>query len=163
MLNPYKAHRLYQIKLEWKDAEPIQFSDNFALVSFDLSEVLLKESCINSYLTGNFSCLEGYFVLERNIGYYLFHCFIPSILCVIISWIAFWIKLDNAPARVTLGIATFLTITQQTQTFNSGLPKVSYIKAIDIWMCTCNFFVFASLLEYCAAQVFIQLLSQLQH
>ena len=109
-------------------------------------------------MTGNFSCVSVYFTLKRNTGYYFLHCFIPSLLCVCISWLSFWIKLDIAPARVTFGIATFLTICEQTQMFNSGLPKVSYIKAIDVWMITCDIFVFATLLEYCAAQVNIYIL-----
>ena len=115
-----------------------------------------KEYCQQTYTTGNFSCLNVYFTIDRNSGYYILHCFIPSFLCVVISWLSFWIKLDIAPARVTFGIATFLTICEQTQSFNSGLPKVSYIKAIDIWMITCDVFVFATLLEYCLAQVYTE-------
>ena len=62
-------------------------------------------------------------------------------------------KVELAPARVTLGIATFFTVASQTQTFNQGLPKVPYVKAIDVWMVTCNVFVFGALVEYCVAQV----------
>ena len=61
-------------------------------------------------------------------------------------------KLDSAPARVTCGILTFLAISAWTQAFNAELPKVSYIKAIDVWMVTCNLFVFLSLMEYAFAQ-----------
>ena len=113
--------------------------------------------------------------------------FIPSTLCVIVSWTSFWIKekvsdvrsapiftesilfvrlgpiiepgivenlqkLDSAPARVTCGILTFLAISAWTQAFNAELPKVSYIKAIDVWTVTCNLFVFLSLMEYAFAQ-----------
>ena len=147
------AYRAYQIKLAWHQPKPIQYSEYLALASFEIGGNMIRPKCEHSYLTGNFSCLEGLFLLNRNIGYYMFHCYIPSLLCVAISWLSFWVKLEIAPARVTLGIATFFTISQQTQTFNQGLPKVSYIKAIDIWMMTCNLFVFATLLEYCIAQV----------
>ena len=41
---------------------------------------------------GNFSCLEGFLVLRRRISYYFIHMFIPSTLCVIVSWTSFWIK-----------------------------------------------------------------------
>ena len=53
------------------------------------------------------------------------------------------------------GILTFLAISSQTQSFNAELPKVSYIKAIDVWMFVCNLFVFLSLMEYAFAQVFV--------
>lgn len=31
-------------------------------------------------------------------------------MCVLISWMGFWIKLTIAPARVALGITTFLAV-----------------------------------------------------
>ena len=61
-------------------------------------------------------------------------------------------KLESAPARVTCGILTFLAISAWTQAFNAELPKVSYIKAIDVWTVSCNLFVFLSLMEYAFAQ-----------
>jgi len=83
-------------------------------------------------------------------GYYLIQLYVPSLLIVVLSWVSFWINIEAAPARTALGITTVLTITTQTSGASSSLPKVSYIKAIDIWMSFCMLFVFAALLEYAA-------------
>nr|XP_057947642.1 glycine receptor subunit alpha-3 isoform X3 [Doryrhamphus excisus] len=53
-------------------------------------------------------------------------------------------------ARVALGITTVLTMTTQSSGSRTSLPKVSYVKAIDIWMAVCLLFVFSALLEYAA-------------
>ena len=76
--------------------------------------------------------------------------YVPSLLIVVLSWVSFWINIEAAPARTALGITTVLTITTQTSGASSSLPKVSYIKAIDIWMSFCMLFVFIALLEYAA-------------
>ncbi|XP_006770806.2 PREDICTED: glycine receptor subunit alpha-3 [Myotis davidii] len=100
--------------------------------------------------SGKFTCIEVRFHLERQMGYYLIQMYIPSLLIVILSWVSFWINMDAAPARVALGITTVLTMTTQSSGSRASLPKVSYVKAIDIWMAVCLLFVFAALLEYAA-------------
>uniref|UniRef100_A0A8B9JAR3 Glycine receptor, alpha 3 n=1 Tax=Astyanax mexicanus TaxID=7994 RepID=A0A8B9JAR3_ASTMX len=99
---------------------------------------------------GKFTCIEVRFHLERQMGYYLIQMYIPSLLIVILSWVSFWINMDAAPARVALGITTVLTMTTQSSGSRTSLPKVSYVKAIDIWMAVCLLFVFSALLEYAA-------------
>ncbi|KGL96671.1 Glycine receptor subunit alpha-4, partial [Charadrius vociferus] len=103
-----------------------------------------------SFPAGKFTCIEVKFHLERQMGYYLIQMYIPSLLIVILSWVSFWINMDAAPARVGLGITTVLTMTTQSAGSRASLPKVSYVKAIDIWMAVCLVFVFAALLEYAA-------------
>ena len=56
--------------------------------------------------------------------------------------------------RVTLGITTFLAVNTLGQTFQRGMPKVSYIKAIDVWMISCSTFVFLAIFEFAVAQVY---------
>ncbi len=79
-------------------------------------------------------------------GYYLIQIYIPSSLIVIISWVSFWLNRGATPARVSLGVTTVLTMTTLIGTTNAALPKISYIKSIDIYLGACFFMVFASLL-----------------
>uniref|UniRef100_A0A1I8IZM3 Neur_chan_memb domain-containing protein n=1 Tax=Macrostomum lignano TaxID=282301 RepID=A0A1I8IZM3_9PLAT len=69
-----------------------------------------------------------------------FQIYIPTILIVILSWFSFWLNIDSVPGRASSA--------------KSSLPKVSYIKAIDVWMSVCLGFVFASLLEFAIVNVY---------
>lgn len=84
----------------------------------------------------------------RSMGYYLIQIYIPSSLIVIISWVSFWLNRNATPARVALGVTTVLTMTTLMSSTNAALPKISYVKSIDIFLGTCFVMVFASLLEY---------------
>ncbi|XP_064374502.1 glycine receptor subunit alpha-4-like isoform X2 [Dromaius novaehollandiae] len=108
------------------------------------------QTCAMQLESCRFTCIEVRFHLERQMGYYLIQMYIPSLLIVILSWVSFWINMEAAPARVGLGITTVLTMTTQSAGSRASLPKVSYVKAIDIWMAVCLLFVFAALLEYAA-------------
>lgn len=103
--------------------------------------------------TGAFPCLEIRFVLRRDIGYFLIQVYVPSVLIVILSWVSFWINVEASPARVSLGLLTVLTTTTMSGGARASLPRVSYIKALDVWMIVCLVFVFASLIEYAVVNV----------
>lgn len=93
------------------------------------------------------------FVLHRDIGFFIIQVYVPSMLIVILSWVSFWINIDASPARVSLGLLTVLTTTTMSGGARESLPRVSYIKAIDVWMIMCLVFVFASLIEYAVVNV----------
>ena len=97
---------------------------------------------------GNYSRLICEIQFARSMGYYLIQIYIPASLIVIISWVSFWLHRNATPARVSLGVTTVLTMTTLMSSTNSALPKISYIKSIDVYLGTCFVMVFASLLEY---------------
>ncbi|XP_036423628.1 glycine receptor, alpha 4a [Colossoma macropomum] len=144
------GYTMNEMVFEWLSEGLVQVADDLMLPQFVLKEEKDLGYCTKYYNTGKFTCIEARFHLKRQMGYYLIQMYIPSLLIVILSWISFWINMDAAPARVGLGITTVLTMTTQSSGSRASLPKVSYVKAIDIWMAICLLFVFAALLEYAA-------------
>ncbi|XP_071668932.1 glycine receptor subunit alpha-2 isoform X4 [Patagioenas fasciata] len=144
------GYTMNDLIFEWLSDGPVQVAEGLTLPQFILKEDKELGYCTKHYNTGKFTCIEVKFHLERQMGYYLIQMYIPSLLIVILSWVSFWINMDAAPARVALGITTVLTMTTQSSGSRASLPKVSYVKAIDIWMAVCLLFVFAALLEYAA-------------
>ncbi|KAK6102706.1 cation transporter family protein [Brugia pahangi] len=100
--------------------------------------------------SGNYSRLTCAFLFKRNIGFYIIQVYLPSILIVVISWVSFWLNRDATPARVALSVLTILTMTTLTATTNASMPKVSYVKSIDIFLGVSFVMVFSSLLEFAA-------------
>ncbi|XP_008114540.1 glycine receptor subunit alpha-1 isoform X2 [Anolis sagrei] len=144
------GYTMNDLIFKWQKANAVQIAEGLTLPQFILKEEKDLRDCTKEYNTGMFTCIEARFHLERQMGYYLIQMYIPSLLIVILSWISFWINMDAAPARVGLGITTVLTMTTQSSGSRASLPKVSYVKAIDIWMAVCLLFVFSALLEYAA-------------
>ncbi|CAM9367630.1 glycine receptor subunit alpha-2-like [Lampetra fluviatilis] len=147
------GYTTHDVILRWNDTNPIVFNTSRIVTTFTVYEDGKLGDCTQTYGTGTFSCISLEITLSRDIGYNLIQIYIPSMLLVIISWFSFWIDMSAAPARAGLGITTILTITTQSSAANAQLPKVSYIKAIDVWMGMCQVFAFAALLEFAAVNV----------
>ncbi|XP_066283561.1 glycine receptor subunit alpha-2-like [Branchiostoma lanceolatum] len=105
-------------------------------------------SLVAANATANtYTSLEITLYFSRLLSSHLFELFIPCVTIVCLSWVAFWINPAAVPARVALGITTVLTmVTQATRVV--GMPHVSYVRAIDVWVLACQAFVFLALIEY---------------
>ncbi|ELT95121.1 hypothetical protein CAPTEDRAFT_203011 [Capitella teleta] len=121
--------------------------------------------CSANYITGTFSCKYVGLELQRELSFYLIQHYIPCILIVMLSWLSFWIDIKSVPARISLGLLTgqrhcfpkVLTMTTKSSEVASKLPKVSYVKAMDIWMTTCLAFVVGAFVEYAIVNVLLSL------
>ncbi|KAJ8298190.1 hypothetical protein KUTeg_024721 [Tegillarca granosa] len=145
--NGYAKHDL---DLHWKsEKNAVHGIEKIELPQFSIVEYRTIEK-VESLLSGDYPRLSLSFKLDRNIGYFIFQTYLPSILIVMLSWVSFWINHEATSARVALGITTVLTMTTISNGVRSSLPRISYVKAIDIYMVMCFVFVFAALLEYAA-------------
>ena len=99
------------------------------------------------YPESNYTTLRCDFLLSRSLSYYLILVYFPSALIVIISWFAFWIQREASAERMALGVTSVLTITTLLLSTQASSPKISYVKAIDVYVGVCFGMVFISLLH----------------
>ncbi|XP_064077530.1 glycine receptor subunit alpha-2-like isoform X2 [Macrobrachium nipponense] len=136
-----------ELRLSWKNDDPIKMYKNMRMPQFEM-EKIVPTTCQESFQIGNYSCLVAEFHMRRAIGFHLVQSYLPTILIVVISWVSFWMDVDSVPGRTTLGVTTLLTVSSKSSGIQGGLPQVSYVKAIDVWMGACTGFVFCALLEF---------------
>ncbi|XP_035152223.1 gamma-aminobutyric acid receptor subunit rho-2 isoform X4 [Callithrix jacchus] len=134
------GHVLYSMRITVTAMCNMDFS-HFPLDSQTCS--LELESCWYNRLYINFT-------LRRHIFFFLLQTYFPATLMVMLSWVSFWIDRRAVPARVSLGITTVLTMTTIITGVNASMPRVSYVKAVDIYLWVSFVFVFLSVLEYAA-------------
>ncbi|KAJ8403570.1 hypothetical protein AAFF_G00348960 [Aldrovandia affinis] len=144
------------LQFMWQSVDPVQMEE-IALPQFDIKQEDIEYgNCTKFYKgTGYYTCVEVIFTLRRQVGFYMMGVYAPTLLIVVLSWLSFWINPDASAARVPLGILSVLSLSSECTSLASELPKVSYVKAIDIWLIACLLFGFASLVEYAVVQVML--------
>ncbi|XP_064274326.1 gamma-aminobutyric acid receptor subunit beta-1 isoform X3 [Passer domesticus] len=136
------------IEFYWNGGEAaVTGVNNIELPQFSIVDYKMVSKRVE-FTTGAYPRLSLSFRLKRNIGYFILQTYMPSTLITILSWVSFWINYDASAARVALGITTVLTMTTISTHLRETLPKIPYVKAIDIYLMGCFVFVFLALLEY---------------
>ncbi|GBP41958.1 Glycine receptor subunit alpha-3 [Eumeta japonica] len=143
------------LRLRWEKDNPVRLSSELHLTEYSLLDYWTNESVVRGDIinmrhggVGNYSALRFTFKLGREVGYYLMDYFIPSMMIVAMSWVTFWLHPDASPPRITLGTSTMLSFITLASSQAKTLPKVSYIKASEIWFLGCTGFIFAALVEF---------------
>ncbi|XP_044759991.1 pH-sensitive chloride channel 2-like [Coccinella septempunctata] len=152
------AYNTTNLLLHWKSEVPVKIAKNLHLTEFVLTgnwtEVgQVPVTFAEGGRVGNYSSLIFKFQLSREVGYYILDYFLPSILLVCTSWVTFWLQADASPPRATLGTSTMLAFITLNGGVTKNLPKVSYIKASEIWFLGCVCFIFSSMAEFAFVNV----------
>ncbi|GBN05694.1 Gamma-aminobutyric acid receptor subunit rho-2 [Araneus ventricosus] len=148
--NPDDRAILYwaaEAKPPFKKTESIVFTNDIQPLKYQLlppRPYTTKEI----WTSGNYTYLYANFTFIRRISASLLNVYVPSTLVVFLSWISFWLDVGAVPARITLGVTSLLTLATQVVQARGGLPTISYMTAMDIWLFVCLLTVFSSLLEY---------------
>ncbi|XP_052342980.1 glycine receptor subunit beta-like [Oncorhynchus keta] len=144
------------LQFMWQSGDPVQMEE-IALPQFDIKQEDIEYgNCTKFYAgTGYYTCVEVIFTLRRQVGFYMMGAYAPTLLIMVLSWLSFWINPNASAARVPLGILSVLSLSSECTSLASELPKVTYVKAIDVWLIRCLLFGFASLVEYAVVQVML--------
>ncbi|PIO77350.1 Neurotransmitter-gated ion-channel ligand binding domain protein [Teladorsagia circumcincta] len=111
-----------KVRLHWKrQGQPVEFIDEVKLPDFHMT-TFIHEKATFQYPAG---------VWDQ----------------VLISWISFWLDRKSLPARVTLGVSSLMALTLQYSNVARSLPKVSYVKGLDLFMFGCVGYIFLSIVE----------------
>merc|ERR1711990_24616 len=137
----------YKVSSEDERLSPsIEFEDDIELSQYKLQGYMVKD-CTS--LKDKFPCIEGQFILSRQVGFYFFRYYIPTALIVMLSWIPFWISShfgyeQTTMIRLSFGIVTLVVIAIQFVSLSTN--SKTNITAIDIWMLFCMIFIVAALI-----------------
>lgn len=82
---------------ETRSIDLLFLNAQFTIVGYETNDRMEKLA------TGAYQRLSLSFRLQRNIGYFIFQTYLPSILIVMLSWVSFWINHEATSARVALG------------------------------------------------------------
>nr|AHM25233.1 acetylcholine-gated chloride channel ACC-1 [Haemonchus contortus] len=135
-----------EVRMQWNQPYPVMLLKPIQLPDFEMVNfsVIAVEQM---YPAGWWDELTVAFVFKRRYGWYILQGYIPTMVTIVISWISFYLGSRAIPARTMLGVNSLLAMTFQFGNIIRNLPRVSYVKAIDVWMLSGMLFIFLSLLE----------------
>ncbi|CAD6196105.1 unnamed protein product [Caenorhabditis auriculariae] len=136
------------VSFEWFSAleDAIRINADVQIPELHITSVAAGQ-CDGTRKSGNYSCLESVFYMKRHIGYHIANTYIPTAFCVAFSWISVWLPEEFVEGRIFVSLTVFLTLSAENNSAKEELPKVSYIKAIDIWFGFTSIFVFSTMIQ----------------
>ncbi|KAI1720886.1 neurotransmitter-gated ion-channel ligand binding domain-containing protein [Ditylenchus destructor] len=137
-----------EVRMRWNPfkEDPVYAIGSMILPDFDLVKIQ-SQLVVEPYPAGMWDELHVKLSFERRYVWYFMQAYVPTYLTIFISWVSFSLGPKAIPARTMLGVNALLAMIFQFGNIMRNLPRVSYVKAIDVWMLVSMSFIFCSLLE----------------
>lgn len=112
-----------------KDGEGIKYTGDRNLADY---QVLLEDMAISKSET-NHSMAIIRVVFKRQTGFHSVTTFTQSMVLILVAFITFFFNIRNFSDRIMVNLLLLLILSTLSSSAQSGVPKTSYYKMIDIW------------------------------
>ncbi|CAI4225148.1 unnamed protein product [Auanema sp. JU1783] len=140
------AYNAAKVILNWREWSPVFSIAKSKLADFTLYGLQWTKNNFE-YAAGQWDQLTVSFTFSRAYGFYILQMYMPTYASVFLSFVSFWIDLKALPARITLGVSSLMALTFQYGNVAKSLPKVGYVKSLDVYMVLTTGFIFLTMLE----------------
>lgn len=128
---------------QWRSNPPPVEIEKITFPEFRITKTSTRSKILN-FTSGNYSSIGFCFILERRYGYCLIQMILPGAAVVMSSWVALWLEEETQFQDV---IAVIVAIIFLSYANNSVMPRVSYVKLMDVYLGICFLFTFISLVK----------------
>ncbi|KRZ51962.1 Gamma-aminobutyric acid receptor exp-1 [Trichinella nativa] len=135
------GHTTDDVKYEWTVNDHSIELDDISLPDFYAKSYRFYTRN-ETYAAGEFNVARMCVLLKRRSGFCFLNLFVPATAVVTSSWISLWME-DQTQFSDMFSI--ILAIIFLSFSFNAVMPKVSYIKVMDLYLGGCFIFAFLSL------------------
>lgn len=136
------------VKFVLDEAEPSGIANLVSLSDWEIVSHRIDFTAYQPYqgLTATPS-VAFQFEARRLFGYYLMKVLLPLLYIVGMSYLIFWIPIDQSSTRISVSITAMLTLIAYRFMVGDLLPKVSYMTRLDTFIMLCATMVFATLIH----------------
>uniref|UniRef100_A0A158Q4K1 Neur_chan_LBD domain-containing protein n=1 Tax=Dracunculus medinensis TaxID=318479 RepID=A0A158Q4K1_DRAME len=131
------SYNAAKVSLIWREWNPVFSIAKEKLADFTLYGIEWKKNSFE-YAAGQWDQLTVSLSFSRAYGFYILQMYLPTYASI---------DFKALPARITLGVSSLMALTFQYASIAKSLPKVGYIKSVDIYMVMTTGFIFLSLIE----------------
>ncbi|KAK6758854.1 hypothetical protein RB195_016218 [Necator americanus] len=140
------SYNAAKVALNWREWSPVFSIAKSKLADFTLYGLQWTKNSFE-YAAGHWDQLTVSLTFSRAYGFYILQMYLPTYSSVLLSFVSFWIDLKALPARITLGVSSLMALTFQYGNVAKSLPKVGYVKSIDVYMVLSTGFIFLTMIE----------------
>ncbi|KAL6743548.1 hypothetical protein Aduo_016574 [Ancylostoma duodenale] len=140
------SYNAAKVALNWREWSPVFSIAKSKLADFTLYGMQWTKNSFE-YAAGQWDQLTVSLTFSRAYGFYILQMYLPTYSSVLLSFVSFYIDLKALPARITLGVSSLMALTFQYGNVAKSLPKVGYVKSIDVYMVLSTGFIFLTMIE----------------